>query len=243
MPTADAVTASLASTAAAVSKGEDAPLRRFEQFADDRLIRRLLVAADALDSPGIGRATQMLLNERGTIRTWSNVLVPLLQQIGGYWEREQDGVECEHVIADALQAVLLTHSWSRRQPRARKSSDAVLVATPTESHTLPLYAIAAALAERGLCARVLGSVPPTSLFVALEQLAPTALVLWARSEDTTDAALLRRLRGRVPMLCAAGDWSDDAVTGCVATTDLPTTVQALAEWIQPTAQRSARRPA
>lgn len=233
MSTGDAVVAASAKSRPTLGPDKRPQSLRLQQFSDDRLVIRLVEAADGLDSPGIARATRILLEDRGAIRTWTNVLMPLLQQIGGYWNLQQHGVECEHVISDALQAVLLTYSWNRAQQTAGEPPHAVLAATPTEGHTLPMYAVAAALAERGIGSRVLGTVPPTSLFMALEQLAPTAVVLWARTRDTADTELLRSLPRHVPLLCAAGHWPKNAISGCIATTNLTATVQTVSDWLRP----------
>lgn len=240
MSTADAATASLAFKRSSASQGSS-QLRRLRPFGDDQLISRLVEAADVLDSPGVARATRALLNERGVIHTWTDVLIPLLQQIGRYWQRHEHGVECEHVISDALQAVLLTYAWDRQQQNRQESPIAVLAATPNEGHTLPLYAAAAALAEREIHARVVGSLPPPSLLMALEQLGPTAVVLWARTQNTADAVVLRSLRDQVPLLCAAGDWPRDAIAGCIVTGDLVRTVRAVADWMHPAAGQPAQR--
>jgi MerR family transcriptional regulator, light-induced transcriptional regulator len=234
MSTADAVAAALAHPGPTAGAARGARLRRLQQFSNDELIRRLVEAADALDSHGIGSATRALINGRGVIRTWVDVLTPLLQQIGQYWQQQQDGVECEHVIADAVQAVLLTYAWGQ-ETQHEGQPIALLAATPAEGHTLPLYALGAALAERGIHARVIGAVPPASLLMALDQLDPTAVVFWARTQDTVDSSLLEQVRDHVPLLCAAGEWPPGLPARAITTTDLAGAVRAVADWMQPAA--------
>jgi hypothetical protein len=75
----------------------------------------------------------------------------------------------------------------------------------------------------------------TSLLGAIDQLAPAAVVIRARTRDTAESALLGRVIGHVPLLCAAGQWPTDMTRRCIATTDLTATVQTVSDWMRPNA--------
>ena len=56
---------------------------------------------------------------------------------------------------------------------------------PEEMHALPLFALAAALAEHGVATRLLGArVPADALAAAYRRIGPPALFVWSQSADT-----------------------------------------------------------
>lgn len=93
----------------------------------------------------------------------------------------------------------------------------VLACTPGELHSLPLEALTAALAERGLPTRTLGAaVPAEALLACVRRTGPAAVVLWAQARSTASGPLARHVaamewgpagaRGRPLVLPAGPGW-------------------------------------
>jgi DNA-binding transcriptional MerR regulator len=220
MPTAEAAAAALERPAARAS-GRSPVASQNSQEA------RLRAAADRLDLPAAIAATRSILRSRGVVPAWTDAFVPALQAAGGRWERTGTGVECEHLLADAIQVALTRYTHTRQNGAAPQ---VVLAATDGEGHTLPLHAVAAALAERGIASTVLGTLPPIALFGAVDRLTPEAVVLWARTPDVADLDELTQLNRRVPLTCAAGlGWPRRRRR---TTKDLPSTVELLGAWLR-----------
>lgn len=122
-----------------------------------------------------------------------------------------------HVAASELTS--LVARFAPRSPRP-----ALLACAPREDHCLPLYAISAALAERGMESRVLGPRTTTAALVAaMRRLGPSSVLWWAYlpvEEEADGFAELPRIRPE-PMLVAAGPgWSEDLPADVVRVTDL-----------------------
>lgn len=189
-------------------------------------------SADRLDLRAAAQAARSALRARGTVAAWTDLFVPALQAAGERWECSGRGVQCEHVLSSAIHFALMAHAASQNSSHTR--SDLVLAATGGEAHTLPLDALLTALAEQGIGSCMLGTVPPVALFDTIEQLHPTAAVLWARSSDVADLDELAELSRRVPLVCAAGPgWPGRRRRrGVVITRDLSTTVELAQTWLR-----------
>jgi MerR family transcriptional regulator, light-induced transcriptional regulator len=152
-------------------------------------------------SPGLtGQAAARLLRERGAAAAWTEVFVPYLQELGRQWARTGGGVQDEHVAVAALQAAL--RSYAARQIGRARTVHVVAAALPGEAHTLPLDALAAALADAGCATSVLYDVPEPTLYAAVQRHPGAVVVLWARGR--ADVALLRGVCSLAPAVCAAG---------------------------------------
>lgn len=188
----------------------------------DRARTGLAVAVAELDAHAATSAAHAVLHRTGTVPTWQHVFAPLLRGLGDHWSETGLGVEREHLGSAAVLAAL-TRQWSRHRPRDRRP--AVLgVATPAERHTLPLHALAAALAERDVEMAVLGTLPPVAVRSAIHDTTPTAVVLWALDAATSDLDVLTEIRPLGSTVCVAGPgWPDD-LPGVPTLRDLPTAV-------------------
>jgi hypothetical protein len=161
----------------------------------DRLVRGLGRAAMALDGGSVVRTVEQQLGEHGVLRTWEDVLVPVLVAAGARWEATGTGVEVEHLLSDCVATALRRHAEaalaSRPQRAARPLLSVLLACAPDEQHVLPLHALAAGLAEGGNRSRFLGAaVPAPALQAAVRRTGPAAVFVWAQCEQTGDPALL-----------------------------------------------------
>lgn len=109
------------------------------------------------------------------MRTWNEVLRPLLASIGLRWVRA--GVDVEHVFTEAIMDAL--RGYRAFLPRPMPGRPVLLAGAPDEQHTLPLHALAAALAELRTPVRILGGrVPTDALVAAARRTGAGAVFLW-----------------------------------------------------------------
>jgi MerR family transcriptional regulator, light-induced transcriptional regulator len=97
-----------------------------------------------------------------------------------------------------------------------------LACADDEQHSLPLEAMAAALAQVGVPCRMLGArVPPAALIDAVSRTGPAVVVLWSHAAATAHVDQLQRLLAgpRRPLLVLASGpgWSAEPLPPEVAT--------------------------
>jgi DNA-binding transcriptional MerR regulator len=192
--------------------------------------RGLARAAQALDTAACESIIGESLNRRGVIWTWDRLLVPVLSAVGERWQNTGRGVEIEHALSSAVQASLL--GTIRVLINPVNSRTVLLACAPGEMHTLPLWALAAALAERRISSRVLGTgLPADALVDAVERLGPAAVFVWAQIPGTADRSILAALpsfRPRSTVLAGGPGWTGDAPADVSGTADLADTVARIA---------------
>ncbi|MDG9706035.1 MerR family transcriptional regulator [Streptomyces sp. DH37] len=154
----------------------------------------LTEAMHTLDAAAVSAVVSAALSRLGAASAWTTVLAPALVAIGDHWEETGCGVEVEHVTSGVIEGALRRHAQDRAAaapPGPGAPGPVLLAAAPGEHHTLPLTALAAALAEEGRAVLLAGDLPARALTDALARVRPGAAVLWARAPDTADAAWLR----------------------------------------------------
>jgi DNA-binding transcriptional MerR regulator len=185
----------------------------------DPAARGLARAAMRLDAPSMRYILESAVTHRGVISTWTNVMMPVLIGIGERYEATERFIEVEHLLSRSI-----TEALSTVPPPPRELAPRVLLAAADEEqHTLPLEALAAALAENGVPSRLLGArVPPRALLDAVDRTGPAVVVLWSQlpaSGDVSQLASLVSLPHPPLVVAAAGPgWP---------TMDLPPTVTPL----------------
>ncbi|MCX9190453.1 MerR family transcriptional regulator [Carbonactinospora thermoautotrophica] len=154
--------------------------------------RGLARAAMALDTPAVAELLAGSIEQRGVIWTWDNLLVPVLIATGERCASSGEGIEVEHALTDCAMAVLRRGLERLRQPA--NARPVLLSCVAEEQHSLPLYAVAAALAERRVASRLLGArVPATAAAAAVRRIGPAAVFLWARMPGYGTAEYVRAL--------------------------------------------------
>ncbi len=145
--------------------------------------RGLTRAAMALDARACTDIISEALSRRGVIATWDELVVPVMIAIGERWEKTGEGIEVEHLLSDSAQTALRPVIARLTQPHNPRP--VLLASAEEELHSLPLYATAAALAERHVACRVLGSrVPRAALASAVRRSGPCAVFIWSQLEQT-----------------------------------------------------------
>jgi hypothetical protein len=193
----------------------------------DPAARGLARAAMRLDSAAMRDILEMVIADRGVVGAWEEVAMPVLIGIGERYEATQRFIEVEHLtsrtVTEALSAV-------PRPDSTRAAPQVLLAATDEEQHTLPLEALAAALAQVGVACRLLGArVPAQALGEAIARTGPTVLVLWSQQPRTGDMTQLTRVATgphRPMLIGAAGPgWPHDLPAGVAQLTNLAEAVK------------------
>lgn len=184
--------------------------------------RGLARAAMSLDSVACHDMVRESIDSRGVVWTWENLLVPVLGGIGERWQTSGTGIEVEHVLSEAVMVALGGFAQKLRHPI--NSRTVLLACAEHELHSLPLFAISAALAERRIGSRILGArVPADALIAAMRRTGPAAVFVWSQSERTGDMTHLGQLPEvrPAPLIIAAGrGWKGDVPHGIVRVHDL-----------------------
>jgi methanogenic corrinoid protein MtbC1 len=193
----------------------------------DDLVRGLASSALALDARASASLLRRSLESRGVMWTWDEVLRPVLVQVGRYWERTGGGVDVEHMLSQVA-TTELSGVVTREEPRSTRP--ALLACAPHEDHCLPIHAVAAALAERGVETRILGPrTPADALASAVRRLGPSSVFVWAYLRVThADFALeIPRIRPEPQVILAGPGWSLPAPECAVHVSDLASAVTRL----------------
>jgi hypothetical protein len=191
--------------------------------------RGLARAAMRLDGQALRDIIAATIAERGVVRTWEEAVLPVLVGIGERYAASMRYIEVEHLVSRSV-----TEALSTVDRRVRTPPRVLLAAADEEQHTLPLEALAAALAEEGVPVRMLGArVPPSALRDAVARTGPAVVVLWSQLPGTGDPEQLACLLTgphRPMMVAAAGPgwWGKDIPDEVVLLTALPDAVRVIA---------------
>ncbi|RJK92620.1 MerR family transcriptional regulator [Vallicoccus soli] len=166
--------------------------------------RGLARAAMALDSHACLQIVTAALERSGVVQTWDELLVPVLVGVGERWSASGQGIEVEHLLSECVMAAMRGVSLGLASPR--NARPVLLSCAPEDQHVLPVHVLAAALAERGVGARLLGArVPADALVAAVRRSGPAAVFVWAQMPATADPAVLSGLPVlRPPAVVVAG---------------------------------------
>jgi MerR family transcriptional regulator, light-induced transcriptional regulator len=170
--------------------------------------RGLARAAMALDAGALRAAIERSISQQGVVATWNGLLRPVLVAVGDRWAATGEGVEVEHLLAETAAGVLRSGSPA---PEPTNGRPVLLACAPAEQHSLPLSALAAALAENGIGVRLLGGgLPAGPLAAAVRRTGPAALLVWAQMAEHADVGVLEQvpvLRPPVAVLAAGAGWA------------------------------------
>jgi len=190
--------------------------------------RGLALAAMRLDAPSMRDLLDTAVADHGVVHAWDTVIAPVLIGIGERIEATKRFVEVEHLLSRSITEVL----GAVRRPTGTDPPRALLAAADEEQHTLPLEALAAALAQAGVPTRLFGArVPPRALGDAIARTGPAVVVLWSQMPETGDPAQLLRVTTapHPPLLVAAGGpgWPADLPPTVARLTNLAEAVHAV----------------
>jgi hypothetical protein len=161
-----------------------------------------------MDTAAAAAVVRRSIERWGVTWAWDNVVAPVLREVGEQYERSspQDaGIDIEHHLSHVVMRELIRTSDVLDPVNPRP---VLLASAPDEQHTLPLYAVAAALAERGIATRVLGArTPDQALAAAVRRTGPAAVFLWAQGRAATDlGTAVPDVRPRAAVVLGGPGW-------------------------------------
>ena len=137
----------------------------------------------------------------------------MLSGLGNRFEHTGTCVEAEHLLSVAVIAAFSRHAADL--PGQVQHRAVLLASAEDDQHSLPLHALAAALAERGIGSRVLGpDLPYFALAAAVRRTGPGVVFLWSQVAATGDPAVLPDLSPRRPgarLILGGPGWDRDRI--------------------------------
>jgi hypothetical protein len=130
----------------------------------------------------------------------------VLTGLGQRWNDTGGTIETEHLVSESVKQAFGT--YAHELVRGERTERVVLLAAaPDEPHNLPLWALAAALAERSVVSVQLGSrLPVHSLTSAVKRTGPAAVFVWSQTDETGHLDLLEAIPDsrRPPLVLVGG---------------------------------------
>ena len=149
-------------------------------------------------------------------------MVPLLVALGEEWAGQGTGIETEHLISEVIKRSL--HENMRTVTKPINSRPVLLACIGEELHSLPLYALAAALSERDVAIQFLGArTPIEAISAVVKRSAPPAIFLWAQLTKNGDQEALEEMpviRPAPRIVLGGPGWKSSATTQAVIVEDL-----------------------
>lgn len=165
-------------------------VREFEVRIDavDAIIKGL----QAFDGIYVTELLRTQIAEYGVMSAWNEVIVPTLVALGDEWESTNKGIESEHLFSEIVKQIL--HQSVGEVHKPINPRPVLLAAVGGELHSLPIYALAAALSERKVQTQVLGArTPLEALSAMVTRCAPPAIFMWAQLPENADTKYLHDL--------------------------------------------------
>ncbi|MBB4914489.1 MerR family transcriptional regulator [Streptosporangium saharense] len=155
-------------------------------------VAMLARAATALDSQGVSDWIEAALTRHGVEWTWHTLVLPVFEAICRRQAETGAGIEVEHLFSERLLGALIRVG----RPASRPVNDrpVLLACAENEQHSMPVHALAAALALDNVQTRVLGArTPYSALGDAMRRLGPSVVFVWSQIPETGDPAPLASL--------------------------------------------------
>ncbi|MET0928264.1 MAG: MerR family transcriptional regulator [Aeromicrobium sp.] len=193
-----------------------------EEMSVDEVAPTVLRAAIAGDSRRISRLLAAALDDHGAAAAWTDVIAPALIEIGQEWSAGRLPIEAEHLASEVIVGEL--RAYTRRVGDIGHGDPLIVLASAEDDlHSLPVFAMEAALAEAGMGSLVLGAqLPAQSLASVGRRLRPRVVFLWAslaRPEEEPLEQVLLTTAAESTLILAGPGWPRPE------TTDLPSTVE------------------
>ncbi|WET76822.1 MerR family transcriptional regulator [Amycolatopsis sp. QT-25] len=214
--------------AAAFSGREEA----LPEVSIDRRVGELERAAEDLEFVSIAALLDETLDALGAAAMWTDVLLPILRNLGGRWLRGDVCFESEWALTTEVSLAL--QRYVARFVTAPSERGVLIGCCPDERHSLPVEVLRASLVEVGIPAVYLGQMVPAETMVGMaSKLDPKLIVLWAMSANTVDDLLCQRLQRRGLEVVAAGPgWEGLHVDDARWVNDLADALRIAAERMQ-----------
>ncbi|GAA1723517.1 MerR family transcriptional regulator [Aeromicrobium alkaliterrae] len=152
-----------------------------ELFAAD-----VFTSAARFDSVRLSRLLAAVVLEVGVIDAWDTYLRPSLQHVRDAVVDGIIGMDAEHLVSDTLATEL--RAYVRAWPDLDRRHAGVLLATVEDDpHSLPVVALQAALAGRGVACHSFGArLPAGALANVIASVHPAVVFLWSGATKEPD---------------------------------------------------------
>jgi DNA-binding transcriptional MerR regulator len=155
-------------------------------------VAMLARAAIMLDSQVVSDWIGAALARHGVVWTWEELVLPVFGAICRRQAETGASIEIEHLFSDRVLASL--SRLIERPSRPVNVRPVLLTCSEEEQHSLPIYALAAALTTEHVETRVLGArIPYPALADAMRRLGPAVVFVWSQLPATGDPAPLASL--------------------------------------------------
>ncbi|MEA5363500.1 MerR family transcriptional regulator [Amycolatopsis sp., V23-08] len=211
--------------ATAFSGDEDAAA----ELSIPQSVQELGEAAEDLRFATIATVIADTLAAIGPAATWTEVVAPVLENLGGRWLRGQFCFEAEWALTTEVSAAL--QRFTAQYEPVLPGRPVLLACCPGERHSLPLEFLRAALLEVGTPALHLGQMVPAETTAAMAtKLDPAVVMLWSIAPNTADELLADRLTREGITVCIAGPgWEQFADHGTPWVNDMSAAIKFLVE--------------
>jgi hypothetical protein len=169
--------------------------------------RGLARAAMSLDTLQTARLLRDAIRRNGVVATWEDMATPVLRALGERTAATGDGIDVEHAFSEVLLSVLRGVAIGVRNPR--NPAPVLLTCAERDYHSLPLHVLSAALGEREIDSRMLGTgLPPHAIAAAVRRTGPSAVVIYAQMPGADGSAIdhLRRQRPAPRIVLGGPGW-------------------------------------
>ena len=173
----------------------------------------LIQAAVRLDAPLLCSMLGDAFARHGVIAAWHGLAVPALRELGANDPVAGHG-SVEHMLSGSLLTTLL--AVITLAPPARTIRPVVLACAEEEQHVLPVYALQAELAGRGVDVRQLGGrVPRQALAHAVRTVRPAGVFVWSQVPATAQPGLLENLPAGPRIVLGGPGWRNRTLPSAV----------------------------
>lgn len=211
-----------------------------EEISVEEVAPTVLRAAKAGDSRRISRLIADALDDQGAAAAWTSIIAPALIEIGHEWSLGHLEIEAEHLASEVIVGEL--RAYTRRVGHLGDGEPCIVLASAEyDQHSLPVFAMEAALADEGLGSLVLGAqLPAHSLASVTQRLRPVVVFLWAslaRPDREPLESFLAATAEETTLILAGPGWPDEigrrmGARGALESTDLHSTVERIRTLVQ-----------
>ncbi len=202
------------------------------EVSADRRVDELEQAAEDLEFASIAALLDETLDALGAAAMWTDVLLPILRNLGGRWLRGDVCFESEWALTSEVSLAL--QRYVARFAKAPSERGVLISCCPDERHSLPVEVLRAVMVEVGIPAVYLGQMVPAETILGMaSKLDPVLIVLWSMSANTVDDLVCQRLQRRGFEVVVAGPgWEGLNVHGAPWVNDLAGALNLAAEHLE-----------